>query len=75
MRYRKVRPHRKVCIFCKNKSKFIDYKDVDLLKTMMTPVGKISTRRSTGTCAKHQRELARTIKKARSMALLPYTSD
>ncbi|HHT67503.1 MAG TPA: 30S ribosomal protein S18 [Erysipelotrichaceae bacterium] len=75
MAYKKVRPHRKVCIFCKSKSKFIDYKDVELLKTMIAPTGKISTRRSTGTCAKHQRELAKAIKNARFMALLPYVSD
>ena len=75
MAVRKVRPHKKVCIFCKNKSKFIDYKDVELLKTMITPNGKISTRRATGTCAKHQRELAKAIKNARFMALLPYVAD
>ena len=84
MAFRKVRPHKKVCIFCKNKSKFIDYKDVELLKTMITPNGKItmitpngkiSTRRATGTCAKHQRELAKAIKNARFMALLPYVAD
>ena len=53
MAFKKVRPHKKVCVFCKNKSKFIDYKDVETLRTMITPNGKISTRRATGTCAKH----------------------
>jgi len=72
---RKVRPHKKVCVFCKSKSKFIDYKDVELLKTMITPNGKISARRATGTCAKHQRELAKAIKNARFMGLLPYVAD
>jgi len=75
MAFRKVRPHRKVCIFCKNKSKSIDYKDVETLKTLITPNGKISARRATGTCAKHQRELAVAIKRARFMALLPYVQD
>ena len=65
MAFRKVRPHKKVCVFCKSKSKFIDYKDVELLKSMITPNGKISARRATGTCAKHQRELAKAIKTAR----------
>ena len=75
MAFRKVRPHKKVCVFCKSKSKFIDYKDIDTLKTMITPNGKISPRRATGTCAKHQRELAVAIKRARFMALLPYVDD
>ena len=72
MAFRKVRPHKKVCIFCKNKSKFIDYKDVELLKTMITPNGKISTRRATGTCAKHQREVANQVKYGRNMALIGF---
>ena len=75
MAFRKVRPHKKVCVFCKSKSKFIDYKDVELLRTMITPNGKISPRRATGTCAKHQRELAVAIKRARFVALLPYVED
>ena len=75
MAFRKVRPQKKVCVFCKNKSKFIDYKDLETLKTMITPNGKISPRRATGTCAKHQRELAVAIKRARFMALLPYVED
>lgn len=75
MAFKKVRPHKKVCLFCKSKSEFIDYKDVELLKTMVTPNGKISPRRATGTCAKHQRELAKAIKNARLMALLPYVEE
>ena len=75
MAFRKVRPHKKVCVFCKSKSKFIDYKDIETLKTMITPNGKISPRRATGTCAKHQRELAVAIKRARFVALLPYVED
>ncbi len=75
MVYKKVRPHKKVCIFCKEKNKVIDYKDVETLKTMITPNGKIAPRRQTGTCAKHQREIAKAIKNARFMALLPYIAD
>ena len=75
MAFKKVRPHKKVCYFKKNNIKYIDYKDVELLKTLITPNGKISPRRGTGTCAKHQRELAVAIKKARFLALLPYVAD
>ena len=75
MAFKKVRPHKKVCVFCKNKSKFIDYKDVETLKMFVASNGKISPRRTTGTCAKHQRELAVAIKNARFMALLPFVAD
>lgn len=74
MGFKKIRPHKKVCAFCKNKSKYIDYKDAELAK-FLTPTGKIASRHSTGTCAKHQRELARAIKNARFMGLLPYVQD
>ena len=70
-----MRPRKKVCYFCKNKSTHIDYKDVELLKHFIAQNGKISPRRSTGTCAKHQREVAVAIKNARLMALLPYIID
>lgn len=75
MAFKRARPHKKVCVFCKGKSKKIDYKDVELLKTLITPNGKISPRRATGTCAKHQREVAKAIKNARFMALLPFVAD
>lgn len=76
MAFRKVRPHKKVCNFCKDKNfKFIDYKDVELLKQYITPNGKIASRRATGVCAKHQRELAKAIKNARLMGLLPFIQD
>ena len=75
MAFRKVRPHKKVCYFKKNNITKIDYKDVEMLKMFITPNGKISPRRATGTCAKHQRELARAIKNARFMALLPFVQD
>lgn len=64
---------RKGCYFCKNKDVVIDYKDVPLLKRYISESGKISPRRFTGTCAKHQRKLVVEIKKARQMALLPFT--
>ena len=75
MAFKKVRPHKKVCYFKKYNIKYIDYKDVEMLKQFITPNGKIAPRRSTGTCAKHQRELAVAIKNARFMALLPYVAD
>jgi small subunit ribosomal protein S18 len=65
---------KKVCRFCANKTK-IDYKDADSLRRYMTERGKILPRRITGTCAKHQRELARAIKCARSISLLPFVAD
>ncbi|MBQ3650331.1 MAG: 30S ribosomal protein S18, partial [Treponema sp.] len=66
--------HKKVCRFCGNKTK-IDYKDADGLRRFTTERGKILPRRITGTCAKHQRELARAIKRARAICLLPYVAD
>ncbi|OQC11002.1 MAG: 30S ribosomal protein S18 [Tenericutes bacterium ADurb.Bin087] len=72
MSYRKSRPRRKVCYFKQNKINEIDYKDVELLKRFVTPNGKITPRRVTGTSAKYQRQLAVAIKNARFMGLLPY---
>ena len=66
--------HKKVCRFCANKIK-IDYKDADSLRRYTTERGKILPRRITGTCAKHQRELAVAIKRARIVALLPFVAD
>ncbi len=63
---------KKVCQFCREKTDFIDYKDVAVLRKYMSDRGKIRARRTTGACAKHQRELATAIKNAREMALLPY---
>lgn len=73
--FKKMKPRRKVCYFTKNNIKSIDYKDVELLKKFITPNGKIAPRSVTGTCAKYQRELARAIKNARFMALLPFIVD
>jgi len=71
MGFKKMRPRRKVCYFKKNHIKFIDYKDVELLQRFIAPDGKISPRSATGTSAKYQRELAKAIKNARFMGLLP----
>lgn len=69
------RPRRKVCAFCVEKAAGIDYKDAAKLRKYLTERGKIAPRRASGTCAKHQRQLAVAIKRARVMALLPYVSD
>lgn len=74
---RKGRPNkrRKVCYFTVNKIKKIDYKDIDLLKKFISERGKILPRRVTGTSAKYQRALTIAIKRARQVALLPYTAE
>ncbi len=66
---------RKVCNFCIEKAESIDYKDIAKLRKYMTESGKILPRRMTGVCARHQRELAVAIKRARQMALIPYVAD
>lgn len=66
---------RKVCSFCVDKVETIDYKDVPRLRKFISDRSKILPRRVTGTCAAHQRELTIAIKRARHVALLPYTSD
>ncbi len=68
------RPRRKVCTFCVDKIDHIDYKNVAKLRRFVTERGKILPRRSTGTCAMHQRALAHAIKRAREIALLPYVA-
>ena len=65
----------KKCPFVSAGWKTIDYKDVDTLKKFVTERGKILPRRITGTCAKHQREVANAIKRARSISLLPFVAD
>lgn len=69
------KPRRKVCEFCVNKIQHIDYKDVNRLRRFTSERGKILPRRMTGTCAKHQRQLSTAIKRARTIALMPYVSD
>ncbi|MCC7130876.1 MAG: 30S ribosomal protein S18 [Anaerolineae bacterium] len=68
-----ARPHE--CAFCTDKSAVIDYKLVEVLRRYVTDDGKIRPRRQTGICAKHQRALARAIKRARHVALLPFSSE
>ena len=65
----------KVCVFCVEKVDEIDYKDVTRLKKFTSERAKILPRRVTGTCAKHQRELTTAIKRARQIAIMPYTAD
>ena len=67
--------NRKVCAFCVDKVEEIDYKDTAKLRRFTSDRAKILPRRVTGTCAYHQRELTKAIKRARHIALLPYTSD
>ncbi|MBR1984446.1 MAG: 30S ribosomal protein S18 [Clostridia bacterium] len=66
---------KKVCVFCADKSKVIDYKDVNTLKRFVTEKGKIVSRRQTGTCAMHQREITTAIKRARNMAILTFRGE
>lgn len=69
-----MRRRKKVCVFC-GKDNVIDYKDVNKLKRYVSERGKILPRRITGNCAKHQRALTVAIKRARHIALMPYTCD
>jgi len=68
-------PIRRVCIYCKDKTKFIDYKNADSLRRSLTDRAKIRPRRKIGTCSRHQRELALAIKRARQLALLPLSPE
>lgn len=65
----------KICQFCVDKNIQIDYKAIDMLRRYVTEEGKIRPRRQTGTCARHQRELAHAIKRARHLAFLPYVAE
>ena len=69
------RKRRKVCTFCVDKVEGIDYKDTGKLRRYLSERGKILPRRTTGTCAMHQRQLTTAIKRARQIALLPYVND
>jgi small subunit ribosomal protein S18 len=66
-------PRTKVCRFCADSSLRLDYKDADILRGFVTERGKIIPRRISGNCAKHQRQLTTAIKRARNIALLPFT--
>ena len=68
-------PKRRVCLFCRDKIKDIDYKDPVILRPYITDRGKIAPRRKSGACAKHQRRLAEAIERARHLALLPYVPE
>ena len=72
---RQRRIKKKVCAFCADKNLVIDYKDADKLKKYVSEKGKILPRRVTGLCAKHQREVTLAVKRARHIALLPYTAE
>jgi small subunit ribosomal protein S18 len=65
---------RKVCIFCKDRIDYVDYKDMITLRKFVSERGKIRARRVTGNCVQHQRDVAMAVKNAREMALLPYSS-
>ncbi len=66
---------RRVCAFCADKTAVIEYKEPSKLRRYVSDRGKIEPRRKTGTCAKHQRELTMALKRARHLALLPFTSE
>ena len=68
-------PRPKICQFCSDKDSTINYKDIDLLRRYVMEDAKIRPRRQTGTCAKHQREIAAAVKKARFVALLPFVAS
>jgi small subunit ribosomal protein S18 len=74
-RERARRPRKRVCEFCVNKVEYIDYKDLARLRKFITERGKILPRRISGNCAKHQRQVTLAIKRARSIALLPFMID
>lgn len=69
------RAKKKICSFCVDKVTDIDYKDIAKLKKYVSERGKILPRRISGNCAKHQRQMTSAVKRARHIALLPYTSD
>lgn len=69
------RKRKKVCQFCVDKCAYIDYKDTARLRKFISDRSKILPRRTTGTCAMHQRELTEAIKRARQIALFPYVTD
>ncbi|MBP7254345.1 MAG: 30S ribosomal protein S18 [Negativicutes bacterium] len=74
-RERGRKPKKKVCSFCVDKVEAIDYKDVPKLRRYVTERGKILPRRISGNCAKHQRQVTVAIKRARNIALLPFTAE
>jgi len=75
LRKRSRKPRKRVCNFCVDKAVAVDYKEIDKLRRFVTERGKILPRRISGNCAKHQRLLTDAIKRARNIALLPYTIE
>lgn len=74
-RDRQRRPRKRVCTFCVDKVESIDYKEIGRLKKFISERGKIYPRRISGNCAKHQRQLTVAIKRARNVALLPFSAE
>ncbi|BBB90616.1 MAG TPA: 30S ribosomal protein S18 [Methylomusa anaerophila] len=74
-RERGRKPKKKVCSFCVDKIQNIDYKDTGKLRRYITERGKILPRRISGNCAKHQRQMTLAVKRARNIALLPFTAE
>lgn len=72
-RFRKMR--KKVCPLCADKNLILDYKNADQLKKFINDKGKILPRRATGACAKHQRDITLAVKRARQIAILPFTQE
>ena len=72
-KFRKMR--KKVCPLCANKNLVLDFKNADQLKKFINDKGKILPRRATGACAKHQRDITLTVKRARQIAILPFTQE
>jgi small subunit ribosomal protein S18 len=70
---KRFEPRRKVCKFCAEKIDHIDYKNIQLVKSFTMESGKILSRRITGTCAKHQRQVTQAVKRDRNLAFLPYS--
>lgn len=69
-----IKRRKRYCFFCKNKIKYIDYKEISLIRRFISDKGKIRPRRITGVCVQHQSDLARAIKRARELAIMDYTS-
>ena len=75
MRKRTRKPKKRVCNFCVDKAVAVEYKEIDKLRRFITERGKILPRRISGNCAKHQRLMTEAVKRARNIALLPYTIE
>ena len=72
-KFRKQR--KKVCALCNDKNFVLDYKNIDIMKKFVNDKGKILPRRTTGSCSKHQRDITVAVKRARAIAILPYTQE